>query len=516
MSRGLGIRLVRSRDASLIEQISQTVRAAIVDGRLAPGARLPSWRDLAVQLGVARGTVRAAYERLADELLVVASGPAGTHVAEQPVRPPAAGVELAPALLERRVRFQSVARPFQMGMPAADGFPGKLWARMLIHAVRAEAAATMVYPDPCGVPALREQLAGYLALARGIRCAPEQIIVTRCYRDGLDLAIRALGIVGGAAWMEEPGFHLTRVGLTLAGMRPVPVGVDDQGVRIADGIAAAPDAAIAVVTAGQQAPLGMALSSARRHALLRWAVRSGGWIFEDDYLSELQLRGRPAPAVMAMDHAGRVIYLGTFSKTLAPSVGVGFVVVPPALALRFAEVADHLAPAPSPVVQHAVAQLLRDGHYLRHLRRMKRLYAARRDALCARLARWSGSWAGAGAGIDIMAGLAVLLRLPPGTDDVAIGTAARARGIAPGMLSGWYATDAGRTPGLLLGVTNLSDAVLDDACDRLSAVIEPRVAARLGARLGARVNDRGRDGGRGRGRGRGPAGRGGAGGRARR
>lgn len=499
MSRGLGIRLVRTRGGSLTEQISQTIRAAIVDGRLAAGARLPSWRDLAAQLGVARGTVRAAYERLADELLVVASGPAGTHVTEQPVGIPAAGLEIAPAVLERRVRFSTPARPFQMGVPAADGFPGKLWARMLIQAVRAEVSAPTVYPDPCGILALREQIAGYLALARGIQCAPEQILVTRCYRDGLNLAIRVLGVERCAAWMEEPGFPLTRTGLTLAGMRPVPVAVDDQGVRIADGIAAAPDAAIAVVTAGQQAPLGMPLSSARRHALVRWAVRSGGWIFEDDYLSELQLRGRPAPAVMAMDHAGRVIYLGTFSKTLAPSVGVGFVVVPPALVLRFAEVADHLAPAPSPVIQRAVAQLLRDGHYLRHLRRMKRLYSARRDALRARL---TGR-----AGVE-NAGLTVLLRLPPGTDDVAIGAAARARGIAPGVLSRWYATDAARTPGLLLGVTNLTDAVLDDACDRLGALIDPRA--------GARLRDRGRGGDPARGRGRGPAGRGGAGGRARR
>jgi GntR family transcriptional regulator/MocR family aminotransferase len=467
MARGLGIRLVRARGESLVEQISRSIRTAIVDGRLAPGARLPSWRDLAAQLGVARGTVRTAYERLADELLVVASGPAGTHVTEPPVRPAPAAAEIAP-LLERRVRFAVAARPFQMGVPAIDAFPGKLWARMVVQAVRADASAVAGIQDPCGVLGLREQIAGYLAIARGISCVPEQILITRCYRDGLNLAIRTLRVERCAAWMEEPGFHLTRSGLAAAGMQPVPVPVDDQGVRIADGIAAAPDAAIAVVTAGQQAPLGMALSSSRRHALLRWAVRSGGWIFEDDYLSELKLGGRPAPALMAMDRAGRVIYLGTFSKTLSPSVGVGFVVVPPPLAPRFAEVADYLAPAPSPVIQRAVAQLLRDGHYLRHLRRMKRLYAARRDALRAQLAQRTG--------VESMAGLVVLLRLPPGTDDVAIGAAARARGLAPGVLSRWYATEA-RVPGLLLGVTNLTDAVIRRACDELKALLAGRGAA---------------------------------------
>src|SRR5262249_18038598 len=137
-----------------------------------------------------------------------------------------AAVEIAP-LVERRRRFPAAPRPFQMGMPATDGFPGKLWARMLVHAVRAEAATSIGLPDPCGVLALREQIAGYLSLARGIHCAPEQIIITRCYRDGLRLAIRTLGIERCAAWMEEPGFYITRTGLTLAGMRPVPVPVDD-------------------------------------------------------------------------------------------------------------------------------------------------------------------------------------------------------------------------------------------------------------------------------------------------
>jgi GntR family transcriptional regulator / MocR family aminotransferase len=467
MSAGLRIRLNRAAPSSLIDQISQTIRAAILDGRLAPGARLPSWRDLAVQLGVARGTVRTAYERLADELLVVASGPAGTHVTEQPAPVPAvAAGELAPSLVDRRSRFSMVPRPFQMGVPAHDGFPVKLWTRVLARAARVDAAAPTLSPDPCGVLELRAQIAGYLAFARGIRCVPEQIIITRGYRDGLNLAIRTLRVEGGAAWMEEPGYLATRSGLALAGVRPVPVPVDDRGLRVQQGIAIAPDAALAVVTAGQQAPLGVTLSSSRRHALVRWAVRSGGWIIEDDYLSELQLRGRAAPALMAMDPAGRVIYVGTFSKTLAPSIGVGFVVASPALAHRFVEVAECLAPASDVVMQLAVAEFLRDGHYLRHLRRMKRLYAARRDALRAQLAGMSG--------VEAMAGLAVMLRLPPGTDDVAIARAALDRGLAPAALSRWYATESARAPGLLLGVTNLTDARIQRACDELKPLLACR------------------------------------------
>jgi GntR family transcriptional regulator/MocR family aminotransferase len=352
-----------------------------------------------------------------------------------------------------------------MGVPAHDGFPVQPWTRAVVRAARADAAMPASYPDACGVLELRAQIAGYLALARGIRCVPEQITITRGYRDGLNLAIRALDLQGRSAWMEDPGYFITRAGLALAGMKPIAIPVDGHGVHVQHGVAIAPDAAIAVVTAGQQAPLGVTLSSDRRQALVRWARRSGAWIIEDDYLSELQLQGRAAPALMAMEHASRVIYAGTFSKTIGPSLGVGFVVAPPALAARFVEVAECLAPAPGVVVQLALAEFLREGHYLRHLRRMKRLYAARRDALLGHLAGMSG--------VEAMAGLAVMLRLPPGSDDAAIARKAQAYGLAPGVLSTWYATHAGRAPGLLLGVTNLVEPEIQHACDRLKALVAP-------------------------------------------
>jgi len=461
---GLRFRLDRRSASSLADQISHAIRAAIVDGRLGPGARLPSWRDLAAQLGVARGTVRTAYERLADELLVTASGPGGTHVAERPPRAAASAVAVVALPLEPRAPWSTAPPlPFEMGVPAQDGFPVKLWSRIVARAARADAAAPTRYPDPCGALELRTQISGYLALARGIHCVPDQIVITRGYRDGLNLAIRTLRLEGGAAWMEEPGYFHTRSGLAAAGVQPVAVRVDDHGLRVQDGIATAPDAALAVVTAGQQAPLGVTLSISRRNALLRWAARSGAWIIEDDYLSELQLAGRAAPALHGMDHAGRVIYAGTFSKTLSPALRLGFLVVPAALARRFVDVASCLAPAPNATIQLAVAAFLREGHYLRHLRRMKRLYAARHTALRSCLAGM--------AGVEPIAGLAVMLRLPPGTDDAALATTALAHGLGPASLSEWYATDAARAPGLLLSVTNLVDSQVRRACDQLKALI---------------------------------------------
>jgi len=463
---GLAIDLDRSAATPLTDQIAGSIRSAIAGGRLDAGARLPSWRDLAAQLGVARGTVRVAYERLTDEQLIITAGAAGTRVAARPSGAPAApaapAVAIARPLQTMLHAFSAPPLPFQMGVPAQDAFPVKLWSRLLARAARDAALAPTSYGDPRGDPELRARIAAYVAIARGIRCVPDQILVTGGFRGGLGLAIRALDGAGRTAWMEEPGFPVTRMGLEMAGVRPVPVPVDAQGLDVAAGVARAPDAAFAVVTAGQQAPLGMALSRERRQALLRWAARSGGWVVEDDYLSELQLSGRAGPALAALD-GGRVIHIGTFSKTLSPSLGLGFLIAPVTLAARFAEVAACLAPAPNPATQIAVAALMADGHYLRHLRRMKRLYVERRDRLRTRL--------GSEAGVETMAGLAVLLRLPPGCDDVGIARAAVGYGIAPTPLSPWYGGADGRRPGLLLGVTNLADNRVDAACGRLAELI---------------------------------------------
>lgn len=449
----------------LAEQLRQRIQAAIESGQLQPGARLPSWRDLAVQLGVARGTVREAYERLVADQLVVASGAAGTHVADAPLprtRPRAPKVTVP--LAEFAFAYSAASLPFQIGVPAQDAFPAKLWARVSVAVARRDAFAPLTYADPCGEPTLRAQIAAYLAVARGLRCAPEQVLVTNGFRGGLALALAVLGVAGRTAWTEDPGFPLTRLGVAAAGLTPVAIGVDAEGIDVEQGIARASDAAVAVVTPGQQAPLGVTLSTQRRQALLRWAKHSDAWVIEDDYLGELQLDGRAAPALAASDRYGRVLHVGTFSKTLSPALGVGFLVAPPALATHAAHVARCLLPAPARATQLAIAALMEDGHYLRHLRRMKRLYRARRDAILARL---DGGRA---------AGLAVLWELPPGTDDRAVARAAREHGLGPVPLSLLYTRDA--QPGLLLGVSTVTEDRLEAACAALlSSSRRPRARA---------------------------------------
>jgi GntR family transcriptional regulator/MocR family aminotransferase len=244
-------------------------------------------------------------------------------------------------------------------------------------------------------------------------------------------------------------------------MTVTAVPVDAEGLDITAGVQSA-GAALAVVTPGQQAPLGMTMSLPRRLALLAWARRSDAWIIEDDYLSELQLKGRAAPALASLDHGGRVLHIGSFSKTISPALRLGFLVVPTEMARRFGELAACLAPAPAAAVQHAVAEFMREGHYLRHLRRMKRLYAARREALL----RCLGEMASDSMKVQATAGLAVVTLLPEFASDVDIALRARPFGLAPAPLSPWYMQPA-RQQGLLLGVTNLNERRLAADCRRL-------------------------------------------------
>ncbi|QOG17722.1 MULTISPECIES: PLP-dependent aminotransferase family protein [Bradyrhizobium] len=468
MTKPLRLELDRSARTPLAEQIHNGIRAAIENGVLAPGARLPSWQDLAAQLGVARGTVRSAYEKLSSAQLIVAGRATGTHVADRlsfPVRQ-----DKAPdpgSFMEMYRELTAGPAFFQMGVPGQAILPATLLARIRAQAVRVEMSAPAIYPDPRGELELRREIAAYLALARGIACAPSQIVITGGFSGGLGLALRVLGLEQEKVWMEDPGFPFTRHGLELARLSVVPIPVDADGIDVTYGLQHAPDAALAVVTPGQQAPLGSTLSLERRARLLDWAAQGKAWVIEDDYLSELQLKGRATPALASLDRAGRVIHIGSFSKTVTPTLRLGFVVAPTALASRFAEAAACLAPAPGPAVQLAMADFIREGHYLRHLRRTKRAYAAQADTLLKLLRARTANVA--------LAGLAAVLRLPNGTSDLSIAREAASFGLAPTPLSLWYASEASARPGLLLGIATSPQKRIEASCEKLFEIIERQV-----------------------------------------
>ncbi|OZI69545.1 PLP-dependent aminotransferase family protein [Bordetella genomosp. 2] len=460
----LSIQVDRAAVAPIGDQIHASLRQAILDGRLAPGQRLPSGRDLAAQLGVARGTIRVAYDRLIAENLVFGAGPAGTRVCARP--PTIEAVDDVP--IDRPLAaftrpFSSSPLPFQMGVPAHDAFPAKLWARMRARAVRDDAITDTAYPDPRGEPMLRAQIASHLAISRQMQCQPDQIIVTGGYRQGLLLALTALRAHGRQVWIEDPGYPLGRRGLELIGAALEPVPVDAEGLRVEDGIARAPDAMLALVTPGQHAPLGVTLSRARRSALLDWAASNDAWIIEDDYLGELQLDGRAAPALASGAGAERVIHIGSFSKTLSPALGLGFVVAPRSLAERLVEVAAVLAPAPNRTTQLAVTEFLSNGHFLRHLRQMKALYTERRNLALMHVSRFLPD--------TRTAGLGVIAPLQQTADDMAVVRIARAHGLAPSALSAWHLRRAHAQRGLLLSVTNLHRDNIDTACATLARIV---------------------------------------------
>jgi GntR family transcriptional regulator/MocR family aminotransferase len=465
MDSDLKIQLDRTAKLPLSEQIRVSISRAIASGLLVPGTRLPSWQDLAAQLGVARGTVQTAYERLTDAQMIEAFGARGTRVAPRPRAAPQAEAPRPEAVMRTHHEMNAGPAIFQLGIPALAGLPEKLFARARSsNLLRIGSFSSMGYPDPKGELELRREIAGYLAISRNLHCFPEQVFITSGYNAGLGLALRVLSLDGKKVWMEEPGFHLARKGLELAHLRVVPVPVDAEGIKVGYGIEHAADAALAVVTPGQQAPLGPTLSLRRRLQLLEWAAASGAWIIEDDYLGELQLDGRAAPALASQDEGKRVIHIGSFSKTVSPGLRLGFVVVPTELASAFADVAATLAPAPSPVLQLATAQFMHDGHYIRRVRRLKRLYSAQRDALCEQLRMRNAEW--------VKAGLAVLLRLPDGAPDVQIVQEALGHGMAPSPLSAWFATPSSALSGLLLGVATAPEPYLETSCRRLFEIID--------------------------------------------
>ncbi len=373
--------------APLYRQIYDRFRGAIESGLLKPGDRIPSARALTKELGLARGTIEAAYSLLAAEGYIQARGQAGTIVTPGlKLRTPIASPkpQLDSGIASVSFRPDSIL-PFQMGLPALDAFPRKIWARLGARCVRAMQPSDMVHPAVYGLPALRAQIAAYLQVSRGINCSPSQIFVTSGYRYTIELIAHALLKAGDRVWLENPGYPPTRDLLGLMHIAPVPVPVDQEGMIVSDGIKLAPRARAAVTTPAHQSPLCVSLSLPRRLALLDWATRNSAWVIEDDYDGEYRYVSRPLPALKSLDRDGRVLYAGTFSKVLFPSIRLAYLVVPEAQVERFEQISQIFAGGSPELTQAIVTAFITEGHFARHIQRMRKLYAERRDMTAAGL-----------------------------------------------------------------------------------------------------------------------------------
>ncbi|WP_158501956.1 PLP-dependent aminotransferase family protein [Vitiosangium sp. GDMCC 1.1324] len=456
-------------DSPLHVQLYDRIRQAILTGTLPPGARLPSARAMAQEACVARGTVDVAYARLTVEGFLVTRGAAGTFVTGALPLPPR-GASLAPVQPQRaEPRAREALRPFRIGIPAVAAFPVSTWSRVLGRHSRRARAADLAYSDSCGDSTLREAIAAHLAVSRGVITHADQVVITSGFHGALGLMAQALAKPGDQAWIEDPGYFRAHSALLLAGLRLAAVPVDAEGIDVARGVALAPNARFAFVTPSHQMPLGMALSLPRRLALLAWARSSGAWIVEDDYDGEYQYASTPLPALKSLDDRGLVLYAGTFSKSMFPTLRLGFLVVPDKAREPLARVANLLHPAPPLALQRAAADFLGEGHFARHVRRMRTLYAERRAALLRALDELGSPY------LQIehaTSGLHLLVRLT-GVRDDAVVAHAEALGLAPGSLSLHQASPAKeRLDGLLLGFAALPASRARDAVQRLARAIE--------------------------------------------
>lgn len=469
-------------------RIYELLRAQIADGTLPPGARAPSTRALAADLGVSRTTVTAAYEQLAAEGFLLTAAGRAARVAG-PLAPPAAsrapaprprraprlsgyGRRVAGMALPALLSTDSLSTDFLYGAVASRDFPALVWRRAY-QAELLRRQPRLYYAPPEGDPALRRALQGYLRRARGLACDAEQILVVHGSQQAIDLCARLLLDPGEGFAFEDPGYLMARRCFEATGARALPIPVDEHGLVTAR-LPRQGRVRLAYVTPSHQFPLGGVLPIGRRVELLQWARAQRAWVIEDDYDGEFRYGQRPIDALQSIDTEGRVIYVGTFSKALSPQLRLGYLVLPHELVPVFRQ-AKRLADRHAPLLeQRVLASLIDTGAYERHVRRVRRENERRRSALLEAIARYLPAEARA---TGTAAGLHLVLWLPflRPQDEPALVAAARAAGVGIYPLSALYAGAASRGPtrpaGLMLGYASLTLDQIDQGVRTLAALL---------------------------------------------
>jgi GntR family transcriptional regulator / MocR family aminotransferase len=472
----------RAGDAPVFRQIYLQLRSAILSGALRPGMKLPSTRELAVQLGVSRSAAVAAFEQLLAEGYAAGRRGAGTFIASDLPEPFAAihgrermSVAAAKAVATSGepggfadVTAPSDERPFNLGRTLVDARTVELWRKLSARGLRSFGRQHLGYGDPRGMPELRRSVCEYLRAARAVRCEPEQVVITAGTQQALDILIRVMPGPDREVWIEDPGYALTRLALAAAAVKVCPVPVDQHGINVTEGIRRAPKARAVFITPSHQFPKGVALSMARRLELLAWARESGAWIVEDDYASEFRYGGRPLASLQGLDDAARVIYIGTLNKALFPGLRLGYAVVPASLSPVFVTARTLIDRQPSSLCQSVVTAFMEEGHFAAHIRRMREIYRGQRDALVAALKRRLGDHLSVDPPDQGMHLVAYTRR---GLSDVGIARAARDHGVVVQAMSRLY-VEAPAQSALMLGFSGYPRQLIAPAIARLARGFE--------------------------------------------
>ncbi len=471
----------RDLDTPLHRQVYAGFRDAILSGGLTPGQQVPSSRALATVLGISRFPVLDAYSQLSAEGYFESRVGAGTFVAaslgnhrKQAVRSveKSAGTRTVSRRVSLFPHFQDPPWRFGLGafavhQPAIDQFPFGVWSKLVARHSRSPRVRAFHHIDPLGLRPFREAICAYLSTSRAVRCDADQIMVVSGSQQALDITARVLLNPGDRVWMEEPCYGLVRSILAGSGCQIVSVPVDDEGMRVSDGMKKAGKARAAFVTPSHHYPLGVTMSISRRLQLLEWAMRSSAWIVEDDYDSEFRFESQPIASLQGLDPARRVIYIGTFSKVLFPSLRLGYIVIPPDLVEHFMAVRFAMDIFPPYLFQEVLTDFMSAGHFVRHIRRMRTLYKARRMALVESLREEFGGW------LEIHgaeAGMHLAVTLPEGHRDTEIAVRAANEKLWLYPLSPCWAASRPRH-GFILGFGNTPEEKMRTEVTRLHKIL---------------------------------------------
>lgn len=472
----------RRSSRPLRQQIYEEFRNRVIRRELQSGQLVPSTRELARDLKISRLPVLEAYAQLlaegyfetrvgsgtfiASSLQVVSTPAHSAGQARSPVARPISKRAAALPKYERPAWAESLG-PFQVGQPELHDFPMDIWSRLVGRYARSMRVKGLQYGDPFGIPELRRAIATYLQASRAVRCTPEQIIIVSGSQQALDLSARVLLDPDVPAWVEDPGYWLVRHVVTAAGCRMVPVPVDSDGLNVHAGMKLCRNARVAFVSPSHQYPLGVTMAAARRLDLLAWAETANAWIIEDDYDSEYRYDSTPIASLQGLDSNHRVVYIGNFSKVMFPSMRLGYVVVPPDLVERFAAVRQTMDICPPHTNQAVMTEFIREGHFSRHLRRMRPVYEERRRVLVEALQRELGGRCHI---VGDAAGMHLTIYVD-GCDDSGIALRAAERSLWLSPLSASYAGGASRA-GFVLGFGNTRVGQIPAAVTQLRKLLD--------------------------------------------